>query len=153
MSFPISSGHLNPLIIYQRHWSGVYCKSPVYLVLCCTLCLVLINLCGGRALQALTATVMRVCLVWRLCRTNADGLYGCRSGLALSLSHTGEDYRWSEGKVSFVWLRNIMMTIQHKVIIVMLVQAGWKLHSVMLKKTQNRLFTLCLAGGRGSSSI
>lgn len=84
MSFPVSSGHLNPLIMYQQHWSSVYCKSPVYLVLICTLCLLLINLCGGRALQAFTATVMRVCLVWRLCRTNADGLYGCRSGLALT---------------------------------------------------------------------
>lgn len=59
-SFPVSSGHLNPLIMYQQHWSSVYCKSPVYLVLICTLCLVLINLCGGRALQAFTATVMSV---------------------------------------------------------------------------------------------
>lgn len=93
MSFPISSDHLNPLIIYQQQWDGVYRKSPEYLVLYCTLCLVLINLCGGRALKALAATVMRVCLVWRLCRTNADGLYGCRSGLALT--HTG--WRYIEG--------------------------------------------------------
>lgn len=97
MSFPVRSAYLNPLIIYQEHWYCVYCMSPVYLVLYWTLCLVLINLCGGRALQALTATVMRVCLVWRLCRTNTDGLYGCRSGLA-PLTHTGGDYRNSMGK-------------------------------------------------------
>lgn len=96
MSFPISSDHLNPLIIYQRHWSSVYCMSPAYLGLYCTSCLVLINLCGVRALQALAATVMRVCLVWRLCRTNADGLYACRSGLAFS--HTGGQNRGNNGK-------------------------------------------------------
>lgn len=35
------------------------------------------------------ALVMRVCLVWRLCATNADGSYGCRSSLVLF--HTLED--------------------------------------------------------------
>lgn len=90
MSLPMCSGHLNPLIIYQKQSGGVYCKSSEYLVLYCLLCLVLINLCGRRALWALVATVMRVCLVWGLCTTNADGLYGCRSSLALSHNRKGE---------------------------------------------------------------
>lgn len=83
MSFPITSDYLNPLIIYQQRWSSVYCKSPGYLVLCGTFCLVLINLGGRSGLRALTATVMRLCLVWSPCTTNTDGLHGCRSGLAL----------------------------------------------------------------------
>lgn len=65
----------------------VQCTQVSY----CILSLVLINLCRRRALWALTATVMRVCLVWGLCGTNADGLYGCRSGLALS--HTAGNNR------------------------------------------------------------
>lgn len=121
MSFPISSGHLNPLIIHQQHWSGVYRKSPVYLVLCCTLSLMLINLCGGRALQAFTATVMRLCLVLRPCRTNADGLYGCRSGLALTHSTVG-----GRGKFHL----QDYETIQHKVIITVLIWATGKLHII-----------------------
>lgn len=103
MPFPVSSGHLNPLIIYQQHWSSVYCKSPAYLVLICTSCLVLINLCGGRALQAFTATVMRVCLVWRLCRSNADGLCGCRSGLALIHTCWRLRKKWGESFICKIW--------------------------------------------------
>lgn len=103
MPFPVSSGHLNPLIIYQQHWSSVYCKSPAYLVLICTSCLVLINLCGGRALQAFTATVMRVCLVWRLCRSNADGLCGCRSGLALKHTCWRLRKKWGESFICKIW--------------------------------------------------